>query len=168
MALPSKREKKKKRLDLTSCVSAQPCEDLASVRCTLTRGLLLHCGKKITPVSTMMPVFSVNLSWQHPALTPVTRRGNRTFPLRSSSPSSHWLVFWERNGASAPRAHRLAQAPHKEKQPWSWQLCMQTQYAPLVCCLISFSLSVPPACSLRPETAFSSQSLKAARAGRTQ
>lgn len=28
----------------------------------------------------------------------------------------------------------------QRKQPWSWQLCVQTQFAPLVCCLISFSL----------------------------
>lgn len=28
----------------------------------------------------------------------------------------------------------------QRKQPWSWQLCVQTQYEPLVCCLISLSL----------------------------
>lgn len=129
-------------------------------------GALLHCGKKITPVSTMMPVFSVNLSWQHPALTPVTRRSNQTFPLQSSSP--HLIGCFQ--SVTEPRHHKSTGWPgsSQRKQPWSWQLCMQTQYAPLVCCLISFSLSVSPSCSLRPETVFSSQSLKATWAGRTQ
>lgn len=150
MALPFKREKKekKKRLDLTSCVSAQPCEDLAPVRCTLTRGLLLHCGKKITPVSTMMPVFSVNLPWQHPALTPVTRRRNRTFPLRSSSPSSHWLVPGSvTETRHHRRVHRLAEAPHKEKTT----LVLAAMHADSICAvgvLSNLFQSVRPSCLL--------------------
>lgn len=127
---------------------------------------LLHCRKKITPVSTMMPVFSVNLSWQHPALTPVTRRSNQTFPLQSSSP--RLIGCFQSVTELRHRKSTDWLGSSQRKQPWSWQLCVQTQYALLVCCLISFSLSVSPACSLRPETVFSSQCLKATQAGRTQ
>lgn len=60
--------------------------------------------------------------------------------LLLSLPLFHCL-FSECNRASAGTTSPLAAlAVHEEKQPWSWQLCVQTQCAPLVCCLISFSL----------------------------
>lgn len=52
---------------------------------------LLHCGGNITPTSTMVPVFPVNLSLgNNPAFTPLhpPRHGNQNLSLRSSSSSS--------------------------------------------------------------------------------
>lgn len=103
-------------------------------------GALLHCGRKITPVSTMMPVFSVNLSWQHPALTPVTRRSNQTFPPPILFPSSHWL-FSECCGAAAPRVHWL---------PWLFTkkttLVLAAQYADSICAVGVLSNLFQPVC----------------------
>lgn len=97
----------------------------------------LHCGKKITPLSTMMPVFSVNLSWQH-AHDP---HSNQIFPSNPHSLRSPCFIGCFQS-ETEPRHQKSTGwlGCSQRKQPWSWQLCVQTQYAPLVCCLISFIL----------------------------
>lgn len=47
-----------KRLDLMSCVSAEPCEDLASFPCTLTRGSAALWEEDHTRINNDASVFS--------------------------------------------------------------------------------------------------------------
>lgn len=113
----------------------------------------LQCGKKITPISTMMPVFLVNLSWQHPSLTPMTHTATKSFPpiLLLSLPLIHCL-FSECNRAQAPLLHWLTWLCTKKTTLVLAAMCADSIRAVGVLSNLFESLSVSLACSLRPET----------------
>lgn len=100
-----------------------------------------------------MPVFLVNLSWQHPALTLMTHTATKSFPpilLRSLS-LIHCL-FSECNRASAPEVHWLAWLCTKKTTSVLAAMCADSIRAIGVLSNLFQSLSVSLACSLRPET----------------